>query len=102
MFKSSEKDSLETIISKLIIKDIKTGIIKSKTDLRKAKIRYSRIYPVNGLIRTSTILMNLNKKERKDKNLISILIRKPIRTISGVAIVAVMCKPGECPGKCIY
>ena len=30
------------------------------------------------------------------------LITKPGRTQSGVTIVAIMTRPGECPGKCIY
>ncbi len=28
--------------------------------------------------------------------------RKPTRSLSGVTVIAVMCKPHECPGKCRY
>ena len=99
---SIQKEDLIKKISRLIIADIKKGLVTNKQELRKAKIDYSRSYPLNGLIRTSSILMNLTQKERENKKILSILTRKPIRTISGVAIVAVMCKPGECPGNCIY
>ena len=99
---TSINKKLEKKISELIINDIKTGIIKNKSELRKAKLKYSRTHPFNGLIKTSAIILNLTEKEKKEKNILSILTRKPIRTISGVAIVAVMCKPGECPGNCIY
>ncbi len=40
----------------------------------------------------------------KKKEIVSnILKKKPTRTMSGVAIVAVMCHPHECPhGRCFY
>jgi elongator complex protein 3 len=31
-----------------------------------------------------------------------LLITKKIRTLSGVAVIAVLTKPSDCPGKCIY
>ncbi len=39
-----------------------------------------------------------------ERTAISPIIRKkPTRTISGVAVVAVMCKPHKCPhGRCTY
>jgi elongator complex protein 3 len=94
--------NLEKKIARLIIEDIKSNKIKNKIDLRKFKLNYSREYPLNGLIRTSNIIKELTKKEQNNKDIMQILTRKPIRTISGVAIVAVMCKPGICPGECIY
>ncbi len=38
------------------------------------------------------------KKESSKK----LLRRKPTRAKSGVTVIAVMCKPHECPGECIY
>ncbi|MBN3037111.1 MAG: tRNA uridine(34) 5-carboxymethylaminomethyl modification radical SAM/GNAT enzyme Elp3, partial [Candidatus Diapherotrites archaeon] len=31
-----------------------------------------------------------------------LLVTKPVRTLSGVSVVAVMTKPQPCPGECIY
>ncbi|MCK5289593.1 MAG: tRNA uridine(34) 5-carboxymethylaminomethyl modification radical SAM/GNAT enzyme Elp3, partial [Candidatus Aenigmarchaeota archaeon] len=82
-----------------IIEEILSGKIKNKTELRKAKIRLSRESSLSGIISNSAILEHATEDE---KSRLSLLVRKPIRTISGVAVVAVMCKPGKCPGKCIY
>ena len=82
-----------------IIEEILSGKIKNKTELRKAKIRLSRESSLSGIISNSAILEHATEDE---KSRLSLLVRKPVRTISGVAVVAVMCRPGKCPGKCIY
>ncbi len=82
-----------------IIEKIISGEIKTREKLRSVKAGISRQYRLEKLIRNSDIL-KYAKKSEKDK--LSILVKKPIRTISGVAIVAVMSKPYDCPGKCIY
>ncbi len=82
-----------------IIEDILSGKIKDKVALRKAKIKLSRESKLSGIISNSKIFEYATKDE---KNSLGLLVRKPVRTISGVSIVAVMCRPGNCPGKCIY
>lgn len=84
-----------------IIKDILNGKIKNRKDLEKAKFRVCRDYKLDRFPRNSEILQMAKKEE---KNAISpILKKKPTRTISGVAIVAVMCPPHKCPhGRCLY
>ncbi|MCK4808727.1 MAG: radical SAM protein, partial [Candidatus Aenigmarchaeota archaeon] len=82
-----------------IIEDILSGKIKDKVGLRKAKIKLSRESSLSGIISNSKIFEHAAKDE---KSRLGLLVRKPVRTISGVAVVAVMCKPGKCPGKCIY
>ncbi len=49
-------------------------------------------------------IINYIQKYRPDRSsLIEYLRRKPVRTLSGVAIVAIMTRPFECPhGRCIY
>lgn len=45
----------------------------------------------------------LNKKRIKDSGeLKSFLKKRPIRSLSGVAVITVLTKPYSCPGKCIY
>ncbi|NOQ55784.1 MAG: tRNA uridine(34) 5-carboxymethylaminomethyl modification radical SAM/GNAT enzyme Elp3 [Nanohaloarchaea archaeon] len=82
-----------------IIDDIISGKIKDKVALRKAKIKLSRESSLSGIISNSKIFEHATESEKKD---LGILVRKPVRTISGVAVVAVMCRPGKCPGNCIY
>lgn len=84
-----------------IIKEIMNGEIKNREDLEKAKLKACRDYNLQKFMSNSQILENATTAE---KHIIAPLIRKkPTRTLSGVAIVAVMCKPHECPhGRCAY
>ena len=43
-----------------------------------------------------------SKKTKTNKNIESILITKNIRTLSGVAVIAVLTKPYPCPGTCKF
>ncbi len=86
---------------KLIINQIIEGKIKTKKDLEKAKHKACRDYKLEKFMSNSLILENATPDERK--KIVSIIRKKPTRTISGVAIVAVMCKPHKCPhGRCLY
>ncbi len=42
------------------------------------------------------------KKTRKDFFLENSLKKRPVRSLSGVAVVAVLTKPWPCPGQCLY
>lgn len=86
---------------KAIIKDILDGKIKNRKDLEKAKHKVCRDYQLDRFPRNSEILQ-IAREEDKEL-LIPILKKKPTRTISGVAVVAVMCPPHNCPhGRCLY
>ena len=86
---------------KLIINQIIDGTIKNKKDLEKAKHKACRDYSLKKFMSNSIILENATPDEKK--KIIKIIRKKPTRTISGVAIVAVMCKPHKCPhGRCLY
>ncbi|UCH72524.1 MAG: tRNA uridine(34) 5-carboxymethylaminomethyl modification radical SAM/GNAT enzyme Elp3 [Thermoplasmatales archaeon] len=78
--------------------------IRSKEELHKAKIRLCKKYNLKDVPPDSEILAHLPidfSEEEKDV-LVSVLRKKPMRTISGVAIVAVMTSPEDCPhGRCI-
>ncbi len=82
-----------------LIEKIMSGAIKSEGQLNSEKARISSKVGSSKILRNSDILKYATQKEREK---LRILIKKPTRTLSGVAIVAVMARPGECPGKCIY
>ncbi|MGI6482177.1 MAG: tRNA uridine(34) 5-carboxymethylaminomethyl modification radical SAM/GNAT enzyme Elp3 [Methanobacterium sp.] len=84
-----------------IISDILKGKIKNRKDLEKAKFTVCREYGLDRFPRNSEILQTATSDE---KELVTpILKKKPTRTISGVAVVAVMCPPHKCPhGRCLY
>ncbi|MBW6451492.1 MAG: tRNA uridine(34) 5-carboxymethylaminomethyl modification radical SAM/GNAT enzyme Elp3 [DPANN group archaeon] len=86
-------------MSNTIIESILSEKTNTSKDLRKLKIKLSREFKYKGLISNSEIL-NFAKTTDKDK--LQLLLKKPVRTLSGVAIVAVMCPPHKCPGDCIY
>ncbi|AUB59522.1 hypothetical protein DSECCO2_113460 [anaerobic digester metagenome] len=84
-----------------IIKDIQSGKIKNRKDLEKAKFQVCRDYKLDRFPRNSEILQTAREEEKE--LVIPILKKKPTRTISGVAVVAVMCPPHNCPhGRCLY
>lgn len=86
---------------RLIIEDIIQGNIKNKKELEKAKIQACRDFKLPKFMSNSKIMEYATLDERK--KITSILQKKPTRTISGVAVVAVMCKPHKCPhGRCLY
>ncbi len=87
-----------------IIDLILSNEIKSKEELHKQKIRLCKKYKIDNIPPDSEILANIphDFSDEKLEILIKILRTKPMRTISGVAIVAVMTSPESCPhGQCI-
>ncbi|NOR85235.1 tRNA uridine(34) 5-carboxymethylaminomethyl modification radical SAM/GNAT enzyme Elp3 [archaeon] len=89
-----DKKIAREIIDEIILRSIVDGNI-----LDNIKRKIAKKYSIADLIPNSSILEHAKSSER---DRLKILIKKPVRTISGVVIVAVMSKPGICPGKCIY
>ncbi|MDD1747480.1 MAG: tRNA uridine(34) 5-carboxymethylaminomethyl modification radical SAM/GNAT enzyme Elp3 [Methanomassiliicoccales archaeon] len=84
-----------------LLKAIAEGEVTDKASLQKKKIELCREL---GL---STVPPNSETLARADKELLpvvkSVLRRKDVRTLSGVAVVAVMTSPAPCPhGRCTY
>ena len=76
----------------------------SKDKLHQLKITLCKKYNLKTIPSNSSILAHIPKdfSENDRKLLVSVLRKKPMRTISGVAIVAVMTSPEACPhGTCI-
>ncbi len=73
----------------------------SPEDLDRIKIQVCRDLQVRRIPSNSEIISRLTQEERK--KLIQVLKRKPVRTISGIAVIAAMTKPSSCPhGRCAY
>ena len=78
--------------------------IQSKEELHKAKVKLCKKYSIDNIPSDSEILAHIppDFSEIKKETAVTILRKKPMRTISGVAIIAVMTSPEDCPhGKCI-
>ncbi|KAL9654089.1 hypothetical protein ABK040_011633 [Willaertia magna] len=79
-----------------IVKEILTAYEKGETVvLSKVKSRISRKYKIKNGPKLVEVIAAI-PEEHKSK-LLPFLKAKPIRTASGIAVVAVMCKPHRCP-----
>ncbi len=87
-------------VAKEIIREVLEGRISSKEDLQKLKRRLCRRYHLPRFPSDVEILSFATEEEKRV--IAKVLRKKPTRTLSGVAIVAVMAKPMKCPGRCIY
>ena len=87
----------EEIIELILLKKIQT-----KEEIHKAKIKLCKKYGIDKIPPHSEILAYLSDDCVGYKDAYSLLRKKPMRTISGVAVVAVMTSPEKCPhGRCI-
>ncbi|WP_298501508.1 tRNA uridine(34) 5-carboxymethylaminomethyl modification radical SAM/GNAT enzyme Elp3 [uncultured Methanobrevibacter sp.] len=86
---------------RIIIEDILDGKISTRRDLEVEKRQLCRDLKLSRFMSNADILEYAKPEE---KEIVSgILKKKPTRTMSGVAIVAVMCHPHKCPhGRCFY
>ena len=84
-----------------LIDAIKTGRVTDRDGVQNLKLKLCGRYGLPGVPPNSDILAMVREKDRR--LLTPYLIKKPTRTISGVAVVAVMTSPFDCPhGKCTY
>jgi len=82
-----------------IIDAVLSGKIKDADSLQKEKQRLAKKYGLQNIPSNVDILMHADPSVRKK---LSLLVKKPTRTLSGVSVIAVMTKPLPCPGRCIY
>ena len=88
-------------LNRLIIGKIKSGEIRDKDRLQKLKVKLAGEYGLQAVPSNSEILADAEEDEMSA--VLPLLRRKPVRTVSGVAVVAVMTSPHPCPhGKCTY
>ena len=95
------KDILITTIKQLIKLKPKTREEISNIK-RKIAGKFKLPPPQNfKLIKAYQELLS-KKKIKPDANLERLLIKREVRTLSGVAPIAVLTKPYTCPGQCVY
>jgi elongator complex protein 3 len=94
---------LEEVLSDLMTMMI-SGKISSKKELQDAKIALLKDLGIKSIPTNSMLLDMVRKRSpEREADLIHLLQKKPSRTLSGVAVVAVMTSPYPCPhGKCIF
>jgi len=79
---------------------------KTEQDILSVKRKFSKEYniklPTNAQLISVYREMIKKGKIKQSKNLENLLRKKQIRTLSGVAPIAVLTKSYKCPGNCIY
>ncbi|MDR2846327.1 MAG: tRNA uridine(34) 5-carboxymethylaminomethyl modification radical SAM/GNAT enzyme Elp3 [Candidatus Methanoplasma sp.] len=97
----NRKETVISEFSRRIIDSVKSGEIRDRDQLQAFKVRLCHSFCLDAVPPNSDILAYVNEDERK--LLGPFLVKKPMRTMSGVAVVAVMTEPHPCPhGKCSY
>ncbi len=90
-----EREAARRIISRLLGSSVCT-----RSEVQKIKHQVARELRLRRIPSNTAILSYASAEERR---LLKPLLKlKPVRTLSGVAVVAVMAKPAPCPGECIY
>jgi elongator complex protein 3 len=88
------------IAARELVEMILSGDIVTQDQLNKAKKTVSIAHGLSKLPRNSDILAAAREDERD--SVVALLQKRPMRTASGVAVVAVMTSPEKCPhGKCV-
>ncbi len=98
---SNQKQNKIKLISELL-----NSSIKSRADLMSIQRKLAKKYG-SAILLHSEILKEYRKrlesgKIKKRSELEGILKKRSVRTMSGIAPVAVLTKPYPCPGKCAY
>lgn len=97
---------MEKIYKKIILNILQEDP-KDYASFLKLKKKYSaefKLPPVSNatLIKALRQLPKTTLKKFKTEKLKQFLIRRQVRTLSGVTPITVLTKPYSCPGKCIY
>ncbi|MGA1820665.1 MAG: tRNA uridine(34) 5-carboxymethylaminomethyl modification radical SAM/GNAT enzyme Elp3 [Thermoplasmatota archaeon] len=98
-----DDERLKEVLHELV-EGLSTGRVRDRDGLQDEKIKLLRNSGLGDVPTNSTLLDYVrNEHPRLEEDLIGILRKKPTRTISGVAVVAVMTSPHSCPhGRCIF
>ncbi len=89
-------DALDELAEMII-----SGKIRNKDELNREKVKVARKHGLDRIPSNTEILHRIPEERRDEFN--HIIRIKPTRSLSGVAVVAIMTSPYPCPhGKCIY
>ncbi|MFB6208442.1 MAG: elongator complex protein 3 [Candidatus Nanohaloarchaea archaeon] len=86
-------------LSRTIIDELEAGELESKDDVESRKKELCSELEFPGMPKNSDILEFAEEDEEVARK---VLVTKPMRTISGIANVAIMARPAPCGGGCIY
>jgi elongator complex protein 3 len=95
----------EEILSQFI-KEVLSKKISDRHPLDRLKRQFCRIHKI-GMFRSDEMLRvyhNLVDKKiiNKSKIIEDLFVLKQTRSQSGIAVVSVLTKPYDCPGRCLY
>ncbi len=94
-----EEEKIKKLAGK-ILEAINEGKITGRKSLEKFKKEFCKKYGLARMPTNADIHSHIPGGQKQEID--AILQKKPVRTLSGVAIVAVMTSPYECPhGRCI-
>lgn len=92
--------------NEIIIQELIRTSAKTPSDLLQIKRKIAKQYkiPCSSNIELLKVYHNLVRSSKIEKNetLEKLLIKRKIRSLSGVVIVSVLTKSYPCPGNCIY
>jgi elongator complex protein 3 len=91
-------DKLEEF-SRQIIALVEEGKIKNKFELNKKKLVLCKKFFFKQVPSNPDILAFAKNPSANSRRILGI---KPVRTLSGIAVIALMPSPSKCPGKCVY
>jgi len=93
-------------ISRKIVKYLLKHPPKNNEDVLRIKRKFCKQYNFDNPVTNTELLKELGNTRIMDKDAIyqlrSVLRKRKIRTLSGVAPIAVLTKAFKCPGKCAY
>jgi len=94
---------MNQIVTKEYIRDFVKFKPVNQSDLRQAKRKLATLHGTT-IIANSVILKKYRQlfKSKLNNDLISLLRKREIRTLSGIAPITVLTKPYPCPGRCVY
>ena len=97
----ANKEKIENLVKELARQRIKSSedflnLVKNLTK------KYQITSPSNVEILESYKSLRSRKKIRQNPYFEKLLKKRPIRSLSGVAVVSVLTKPYPCPGDCLY
>ncbi len=92
---------MASIVAEKLLEAIRSGEVADREELQRLKMKFCARYGSDKVPSNSEILALVTEEEKKA--ILPLLVKKPMRTASGVAVVAVMTSPYPCPhGKCAY
>ncbi|XP_076440722.1 LOW QUALITY PROTEIN: elongator complex protein 3-like [Babylonia areolata] len=92
---ASKEELMVRAVTEIVNELIKADSQKKDVDLNKLKTKVSAKYGMSSQPKLVDIIAGVPQEHKK--TLLPKLRAKPVRTASGIAPVAVMCKPHRCP-----